>query len=418
MSNFNLILRRLVQHKSLAGSAYLTSSKATNKLFSVEQSKVVAVLAAFPLHALKVFGEEYRPKGHYATWLPQIAEAWEGQTEVKIHWIVMTDQVRGRKNVCQWGQMFHVLPTSRSGRATTLFRADRKAIGQLLDEIKADLVHGWGTEDVYGLAAVLSGRPNIVSMQGILSAILLKSWMHPREYVQGLLELYCLKKAQLITTESEWGAAVVRRRRGDKPVRIVEYGVQKIFFLTKWEPAIEKKLIIFVGRIRPGKGIQDLVGAFRDPALSGSELVVVGGVEGKWAKKLQKSAPANVRWLGRKTAEETAQYMAKAWCLVLPTRADTSPNVVKEARVIGLPVITTRNGGQASYVKDGEDGYFVECGDIKGLVKKLRIVLGSLAATEKLGKVGQKRYRELFTADQTAKHFQGLYQKVSSDKAL
>jgi glycosyltransferase involved in cell wall biosynthesis len=287
-----------------------------------------------------------------------------------------------------------------------------------LNEIQPDLVHGWGTEDVYGLAAVLSGRPNIVSMQGILSAILLKSWMHPREYFQGLLELYCLRKAQLVTTESKWGAAVVRRRRRNKPVRIVEYGVQKIFFLTKWEPAIEKKLTIFVGGIRPGKGIQDLVEAFRDPALSGSELVVVGGVEGKWAKKLQKSAPANVRWLDRKTAEETAQYMAKAWCLVLPTRADTSPNVVKEARVVGLPDITTRNGGQVSYVKDGEDGYFVECGNVMDLAQKLGIVMGSLVTAKKMGELGQQSYRDLFTADQTASRFQSLYRKVLSEKGL
>jgi glycosyltransferase involved in cell wall biosynthesis len=110
--------------------------------------------------------------------------------------------------------------------------------------------------------------------------------------------------------------------------------------------------------------------------------------------------------------------MAKAWCLALPTRADTSPNVVKEARVIGLPVITTRNGGQASYVQDGEDGYFVECGDIKGLVEKLKTVLGSLATTKKLGELGQQRYRHLFAADQTAKRFQVLYRKMLSDKAL
>ena len=380
--------------------------------------KKIAILAAFPLHHLKGFGKAFQPKGHYATWLPQIAEAWDGQKEVEIHWIVMSELVQERRDVSEWGQMFHVLPTTQRGRSTTLFREDRRAIGAVLDEIQADLVHGWGTEDVYGLAAVLSGRPNIVSMQGILSTILLKSWMHPREYFQGLLELYCLRKARVITTESEWGAEVVRKRRGDKPVRIVEYGVQKIFFLTKWEPAIEKKLTIFVGSIRAGKGIQDLVEAFRDPALSGSELVVVGGVEGNWAKKLQKSAPSNIRWLGRKSAEETAQYMAKAWCLVLPTRADTSPNVVKEARVIGLPVITTRNGGQASYVKDGEDGYFVECGDVTDLVQKLRMVLGSLITSKKLGDLGQQRYRELFTADQTAKHFQSIYRKMLGDKAL
>ena len=378
----------------------------------MKDTKVVGVLAAFPLHALKVFGEKYKPKGHYATWLPQIAEAWEGQRGVEIHWIVMTDEVQERKDVCQWGQIFHVLPTSQSGRATTLFRADRKAIDEVLGEIQADLVHGWGTEDVYGLAAVLSGRPNIVSMQGILSAILLKTWMHPREYFQALLELYCLRKAQVVTTESEWGAAIVRKRRGIKPVEIVEYGVQKVFFSTLWEPEAENNLAIFVGSIRAGKGIQDLVEAFREPALSSRKLVVVGGVEGEWAEKLQKSAPPNIRWLGRKTAEETAQYMAKAWCLVLPTRADTSPNVVKEARVVGLPVITTRNGGQASYLSDGEDGYFVNCGDVNGLIDKLGTVLGSYDKAKEMGDHGKKKYRELFSAKHTVTSFMNIIHRT------
>ena len=375
--------------------------------------KKIAILAAFPLHHLKGFGKAFQPKGHYATWLPQIAEAWDGQKEVEIHWIVISDLVKERVDVSEWGQVFHVLPTSQSGRATTLFREDRRTIGAVLDEIQPDLVHGWGTEDVYGLAAVLSGRPNIVSMQGILSKIVLKSWMHPREYFQALLELYCLRKAQVVTTESEWGAAVVRKRRGIKPVEIVEYGVQKVFFSKQWKPESQNNSTIFVGSITAGKGIQDLVEAFREPALSGSELVVVGGVDGEWAKQLQKGSPTNIRWLGRKTAEETAQLMSKAWCLLLPTRADTSPNVVKEARVVGLPVITTRHGGQASYVRDGEDGYFVECGDIKGLVQKLKIVLGSLSKAKEMGDNGRKNFRELFIAKRTGDGFMKMYKEGS-----
>ena len=376
------------------------------------------MLCNFPLHTLKNSPIRFLQGQHATSWLVDLPEAFSKIQGLEMHWITLSDQVEKEMTFSADGALFHVLPTSKHGRASSFFVQDRRRIQACLQEVRPDVVHGWGTEDVYALAAVRSGRPNIVSMQGILSKIVLKSWMHPREYFQALLELYCLRKAQVITTESEWGAAVVRRRRGNKPVEVVEYGVQKTFFSTQWKPAAEKNLTIFVGSIRAGKGIQDLVEAFRDPALSGSELVVVGGVEGEWAEKLQKTAPPNIRWLGRKTAEETAEYMAKAWCLALPTRADTSPNVVKEARVIGLPVITTRNGGQASYVKDGEDGYFVECGDIKGLVQKLRIVLGSLATTKKLGELGRQRYRDLFTADQTANHFKGLYWKMLSDKAL
>ena len=371
--------------------------------------KKIAILAAFPLHRLNSFGEKFKPEGHYATWLPQVAEAWDGQNEVKIHWIVMSELVKERVDVSEWGQMFHVLPTSQIGRATTLFCADRKAIGAVLDEIQADLVHGWGTEDVYGLAAVLSGRLNIVSMQGILSYYALKNRMPARSYLQAMLELFILWKAGRVTTESEWGRNVVMKRNPFAKVELVEYGVQQVFFQTKWQPEETKPFALFVGGISPRKGIQDLVEAFRDQKLSGRELVVIGGGEGEWSEKLQKSAPPNIRWLGRKTAEETAEYMSKAWCLVLPTRADTSPNVVKEARVVGLPVITTRNGGQASYVRDGEDGYFVECGDMNGLIGKLEVVLGSFSKAKEMGDLGKKNFRELFMAKRTGDGFMKMY---------
>ncbi len=375
--------------------------------------KKIAILAAFPLHRLNSFGEKFRPKGHYATWLPQIAEAWDGQNEVKIHWIVMSELVKERVDVSRWGQKFHVLPTSQSGRAATLFRGDRKAIHAVLDEIQVDLVHGWGTEDVYGLAAVLSERPNIVSMQGILSYYALKNRMPARSYLQAMLELFILWKAKRVTTESEWGQNVVMKRNPFAKVELVEYGVQQVFFQTKWQPEETKPFALFVGGISPRKGIQDLVGAFRDLKLSSSELVVIGGGEGMWSENLQKSAPPNIRWLGRKTAEETARLMSKAWCLVLPTRADTSPNVVKEARVIGLPVITTRNGGQASYVMDGEDGYFVECGDVNGLIGRLETVLGSFSKAKEMGERGKKTFRELFIAKRTGDGFMKMYKEGS-----
>jgi glycosyltransferase involved in cell wall biosynthesis len=371
--------------------------------------KKIAILAAFPLHRLRYFGEKFRPKEHYATWLPQIAEAWNGQSEVEIHWVVMSDSLQERRDVSEWGQMFHVLPTSQRGRATTLFRADRKAINAVLDEIQPDLVHGWGTEDVYGMAAVLSGRPNIVSMQGILSYYALKNRMPARSYLQAMLELFILWKAGRVTTESEWGRDVVMKRNPFAKVKIVEYGVQQVFFETKWQPEEKTPFALFVGGISPRKGIQDLVGAFRDPKLLGKELVVIGGRVGVWSENVQKNGPSNIRWLGRKTAEETAQYMSKAWCLILPTRADTSPNVVKEARVVGLPVITTRNGGQASYVRDGEDGYFVECGNVNGLIQKIRKVLGCFSEAKKMGAQGKKNFGDLFMAKRTGDGFMKMY---------
>jgi len=249
-------------------------------------------------------------------------------------------------------------------------------------------------------------------MQGILSYYALKSRMPARSYLQAILELFILWKAEKVTTESQWGRNVVLRRNPFAKVDLVEYGVQQVFFQTKWQPEEKNPFALFVGGISPRKGIQDLVEAFRDPKLLGSELVVIGGGEGEWSENLQKGASSNIRWLGRKTAEETAQFMSKAWCLVLPTRADTSPNVVKEARVVGLPVITTQSGGQASYMKNGEDGYFLECGDVNGLIQKIGKVLGFFAKAKEMGEKGKTGYRDLFLATKTSKSLIKLYKQI------
>jgi glycosyltransferase involved in cell wall biosynthesis len=254
-------------------------------------------------------------------------------------------------------------------------------------------------------------------MQGIMSYYSLKNRMHPRDYFQALMELYCLRKAQTVTVESRWGAEIVKRRRGNRPIEIVEYGVRKSFYEVDWHPQEQNPYAIFVGTLHPRKGIEDLVAAFGRMDVR-YRLKVIGRGDAEYVKELQRRSTDNIEWLGEQSLGEVQKEMSEAWCLVLPTRADTSPNVVKEARVIGLPVITTQNGGQASYVRDGEDGYFVECGDVMGLVEKLRIVLGSLATTEKLGKVGQKRYRELFTAEQTSYVFSDMYIKLLSQKNL
>ena len=77
--------------------------------------------------------------------------------------------------------------------------------------------------------------------------------------------------------------------------------------------------------------------------------------------------------------------------------------------MLGLPVVTTRHGGQASYVREGEDGYFVERRDTAGLIKKMKVLLGSITKARELGAQGKKSYREAFLAKRTAEEFSKIY---------
>lgn len=372
----------------------------------------VAILADFPLHIIPEFGESFRAKGHYATWLPQLAEEFGKIDELEAHWIVLSAQIPSAKCVIWKNQHFHILPTAQRYRAGTVFWRDRAAIARTIHEIRPDIVHGWGTEDVYALAAVSSGFQNIVSMQGILSHIMLKTMRRPREYFQGLLELYVLKCAKTVTVESDWGRARVARRNANAKIEIVEYGVQPHFFEVPWRPNPQKPVVLYVGSLTSNKGIQDLIAAYRSTKLAGTELWVVGDGRRQWVNRLRRIATSNVFWLGRKPTTEIAALLGQTWCLALPTRADTSPNVVKEARVVGLPVITTPCGGQASYIEDGKNGFLVKPGEIDKLTERLSLILGDLSVAQKMGAYRQSEHRAWFQPANTAQRFWQLYNQV------
>jgi glycosyltransferase involved in cell wall biosynthesis len=173
-------------------------------------------------------------------------------------------------------------------------------------------------------------------MQGILSYYMLKAKTHPRDYFQAFLEMYVFFKADRIMVESAWGQKIIRRRNPWANISLVKYGVQDHFFNCKWNPEPNRRVALFVGSVLPRKGVQDAIAAFSDPRLADAELWVIGN-EGSWGTRLRASAPKSVPWFGRLSVNETAERLSRAWCLALPTRADTSPNAIKEARVVGLP---------------------------------------------------------------------------------
>jgi len=382
---------------------------------SLRPRKKIALLCIYPLHVLKKFGSSFRPEGHYATWLPQLADAWSEQEEVEIHWLTGSEMVKEAESHQELNQTFHVYPIPKKNRASSLYRHDRSAIHEILQRVKPDLVHAWGTEDVCGFAGVRSGYPCLLSMQGIHTHLIRHGLHHPRVYFQALLEAYCLARAGWVTVESKWGKQKIQAFRRGKPIEIVEYGVHPRFFEACWSPTAQPPSFLFVGTVCPQKGIEDCLAAFRDPRLAHARLEVFGSGNSRYLDALQQESPPNVKWLGRQPPERVVLALEKASGLILPTRADTSPNVVKEARVVGLPVITSPQGGQTNYLKDGEDGFLIPCYAIPQLAAAIASLSRDPVKVKAMGNAGKSRYREQLRAEVTAEAFLRIYRKIFSD---
>lgn len=401
----------------------------------------IAILAQFPIHLLPGFEQLGEPKHHYATWLPQLAQGFSRELENSadptsfsrertpqqprtnnasdsIHWVTLSHDVEASYEVPHLGQTFHVLPTARKGRASSLFRNDRAAIRNQLVRIRPDLVHGWGNEDVYGWAAVESGFPNMVSIQGLLSAYAIKNRLPGRTYLQALIELYVINDADALVCESQWAIDMTKKRMFVKspPAHLVEYGVQEIFYRSEWSPNPAKPVAIFTGSADTRKGIQDVIRAFRDPRIANAELWILGEANSKYGKSLQQIAPHNVRWMGRLPIEESVAYLRQGWCFVLPTRADTGPMAIKEARVVGLPVISSPHSGARDYIKEGKNGYLVEPGDVGALTDRLVRLLSDFDLCKKMGGFQHSEDREYFHPARTAGSLLTIYRQMVGEK--
>jgi glycosyltransferase involved in cell wall biosynthesis len=120
----------------------------------------------------------------------------------------------------------------------------------------------------------------------------------------------------------------------------------------------------------------------------------------------------NVEYLGVLPWSDLQQQMKGARCLVHPTLADSSPNVVKEARVIGLPVITTIHGGQAGYIRNGENGIIVEPLNPVSLAEALSRVMDDSQFARRMGTTRHAEDRAYFRPENTARGFLEIYDEL------
>jgi len=140
----------------------------------------------------------------------------------------------------------------------------------------------------------------------------------------------------------------------------------------------DERLALFLGLIRPYKGIDILLEAFAQlPESSRWRLVVAGE---PW-EGLGEALSAQVKALnlgdrvelkfGWAPEAEVEQLLSAADVLVLPYRSGTQSAVAPMALSRGLPVVSTDVGGLGEVIEDGVSGLLVEPGSPRALSESL-----------------------------------------------
>jgi glycosyltransferase involved in cell wall biosynthesis len=139
--------------------------------------------------------------------------------------------------------------------------------------------------------------------------------------------------------------------------------------------------LLFVGRLVPEKGIEELV-----QATEGRNLVVVGD------GPLRPDVPAALGFLSGAALEER---FARAAVVVCPSRREGFGLVCAEAMARARPVVASAVGGLTELVADGETGLLVPPQDPPALRSAIDSLLADQALRRRMGEAGRKRIAEL-----------------------
>lgn len=372
----------------------------------------IAILAEFPLGAID--GEAVgRGGGQSCTWLPQLALAFQAHKDLEIHWVVLDRTIRRTVVVEALGQYFHRVPAVRFSIDLALnYLPARIMLRREIRRIRPDVVHAWGAEMIYPAALRDFKGPRVFSLQGALTEYqriggLPQDWRW-RKMVKS--EPDFIRSATVVTAESPWAVERVRELDPNVDCRIVDYGVHPSFYATQWKPDKERPYALYIGGGGYRKGTDVLFESLA--LLKERPWDVKFAGDSELGKEVTAANLPQTEYLGMLKWQELLDFLSKASCLVMPTRCDTGPTVVKEARVVGLPVIGTVHGGLRDYIRHGESGWIVNPLDPPHLAEALVKVMGSRAQVLKMGHFHHAADRTYFASERTAAGFSTIYHSV------
>lgn len=158
---------------------------------------------------------------------------------------------------------------------------------------------------------------------------------------------------------------------GDYEALFSQYDINSNLAKEVRQKAGNRKIIAFLGHIRPYKGLEVFVNAFelikqRMPdsffLIAGSVLV---GNKKNWEEKLTDSCNSDDLWVDLRfvPVEDIKAYLSVINVLVQPyISASQSGNTVM-AYAAGVPVISTNVGGLAEMTEDGKTGHIIAPGN-------------------------------------------------------
>jgi glycosyltransferase involved in cell wall biosynthesis len=201
-----------------------------------------------------------------------------------------------------------------------------------------------------------------------------------------------IRAADGVIATSRWGGelAVAAGARRDR-VTVAHAGID-----LPPEPTFDARRpeILFLGRLRPEKGVHVLIDAFAEVAATRPDWRLQIAGEGREAEDLRDRAvrsgfASRIDFLGHVKGAEKDDVIARTAIGALPTRVESDGASLLELEAAGIPCVATDVGGLRDMMDDGTLGRLVPWQDAPAFVKALGELMDDAELRHRLGKAAR-----------------------------
>jgi glycosyltransferase involved in cell wall biosynthesis len=273
---------------------------------------------------------------------------------------------------------------------------------------RADLVHyQWLTMEQLDMWLLPPRRPRVLTAHNVVA--------HERRPGQAAARRRLLRKMDAVVVHSRHGAerALALGAEAER-VHVIQHGA--FDYLTRQEherplpselAAVEGPVVLFFGLIRPYKGLDVLLRAFRQ--VHDAELWVAGMPRTDMAP-LRALADGRVRFVPRFISdEEIPAYFRRADVVVLPYRDADQSGVLYTALAFAKPMVLTSVGG---FTELGDAARLVPPGDEPALAAAIGDLLADPVERERLAAAAAGAAAGRYSWDTVAQSTLALYREL------
>lgn len=319
---------------------------------------------------------------------------------------------------------------------------------EVVEDFKPDVIHVFGSENVFGLLARHTDVPLVLHIQGILNPYLnafLPPFVSWKMYLSGISGAKALIRN--FSEKKTWEKSAATECRMYRSLRYV-------MGRTEWDKRVSRVLgdqpqyfhcdeilrdVFYEVLPREGKrqGVPLIVTTISSQLYKGYDMLlktasvlknnmgldfewrVYGDVSSRMAERIAKvrACDVNVRLMGVATPLQLREALHEATCYVHTSYIDNSPNSLCEAQLVGCACVANYVGGIPSLIENGKTGLLVPANDPYQMAYCIYRLASDAAFNEELGENARKVALQRHDREKIVSRVMEIYNQIlESDK--